>query len=99
MLTNHVQSWTLAHTHTHTHIFFNNPAVVGSTGGTLLLESAGSDIALDLMSSLVAKQRSSQKIARSEIRRLRWLGDDTTSDVWLCAETGVPACHLWRCFR
>jgi hypothetical protein len=26
-----------------------------------------------------------QKITRSEIRRVRWLGDDTTSDVWLGA--------------
>jgi hypothetical protein len=40
------------------------------------------------------QRREQPKVTRSEIRRVRWLGDDTTSDVWLDAETTAPACHL-----
>jgi hypothetical protein len=55
------------------------------------------EVAFDLMSTMVRKRphcREQRKVTGSEIRRVRWLGDDTTSDVWLGAETTVPACHL-----
>jgi hypothetical protein len=42
------------------------------------------------------QSREQPKVTRSEIRRVRWLSDDTTSAVWLGAETTVPACHLSR---
>jgi hypothetical protein len=44
------------------------------------------------------QSREQPKVTRGEIRRMRWLGDDTTSDVWLGAETTGPACHLSRRF-
>jgi hypothetical protein len=44
------------------------------------------------------QSREQPKVTGSEIRRVRWLGDDTTSDVWLGTETTVPACHLPRRF-
>jgi hypothetical protein len=44
------------------------------------------------------QSREQPKVTQIEIRRVRWLGDDTISDVWLGAETTVPACHLSRRF-
>jgi hypothetical protein len=46
------------------------------------------------------RSREQPQLTRSEIRRVRWSGDDTISDVWLsvlswCRIT-VPGCHLLR---
>ena len=70
---------TLAHTHTCS----IDPAIVGSTGGRLLLESSGVRPSLDVLHGCETRaleahfqSREQPKVIRSEIRRVRWLGDD-----------------------
>jgi hypothetical protein len=63
-------------------------ATVRGVGGRLILESSG--IRFDALIGCETcalethfQSREQPKVTRSEIRRVRWLGDDTTSDVWL----------------
>jgi hypothetical protein len=99
---------TYARTHTHTHTCSIDPAIVGSTGGRLHFGSSGARPSHSiswpawLRNCLLEAQfqsREQPRVTRSEIRRVGWLGDDTTSDVrYREAEATVPACLLSRRF-
>ena len=92
----HLQSQTLAHTHTCS----IDPAIVGCTGRRLLLESSGVQPSLSILCPpwcetrpLEAhfQNREQPKVTRSEMQRVRWLGDDRN------AFLGEELLHNNRC--
>ena len=85
---------TLAHTHTCS----IDPAIVGSTGGRLLLESSGVRPSLDVLHGCETRaleahfqSREQPKVTRSEILRVQWLGDNRN------AFLGEELLHIKRC--
>jgi hypothetical protein len=96
-LPNHLQSRTLARAHARTHTLApsNLPLLQAPVEGFYWhLLQFGRCIRFAVLHGCETpplEAHSQPKVTRSEIRRVRWLGDDTTSDVWLGAETTFPA--------
>jgi hypothetical protein len=79
---------------------YGNAYLITFTGGPLSRHTLAPSILPLLESSAVRPSHSIlcvrrlRNVGNSDIRRVRWLGD-----VWLGAETTVPACHLSRLFQ
>jgi hypothetical protein len=103
---------THTHTHTHTHSCYIDPAIIGNIGRMFFLESSGVQPSHSVWSPpclrpifTVGDSQKSLGARSGEYECCVMAGKFvsarnfcTTSDVWLGAETTVPACHLWRRF-